>query len=132
MLTETEYKKYRKLYDRKRAWVGNRTSWKTDEEPKEFQELTNDKVSAVEVYEFVHDPPDRYFVYIDEEKALATTWTGDKLGTVHFGRPYVSNFGDERTPVDMAGINGIQYHGTYYRSSGDYARIKKCKNQETR
>jgi len=85
---------------------------------------TNEERSAVEVYEFVMTPPEKYFLYINRTKREATTWTGDKLGTVGFGREYRDNFGGRRVPVTVYGINGCKYYGTYFVSSGDYARIR--------
>lgn len=94
-------------------------------------EVNNDVRSAIEVYEFINTPPDKYFLYIDEQNKTATTWTGQKLGNVKFGTPYTSNFGDRRQPIDIIAINGKIYYGTYYKSSGSYARIKE-KKQSTK
>jgi hypothetical protein len=84
----------------------------------------NTERSQVEVYEFYYNPPERYFLYINREQQTATTWTGDKLGTVSFGREWRDNFGGKRVPVTVRAINGKTYHGTYFKSSGDYARIR--------
>jgi len=92
---------------------------------------TNEERSAVEVYEFRAEPPDKYVVYIDEPKRLATTWTGDKLGSVSFGQPFRDNFGGKRIPITVNAINGRIYHGTYFKSSGDYARIKLSKRAKS-
>lgn len=85
---------------------------------------TNENRSKVETYEFLNDPPENYFLYIREEDRVATTFMGDKLGSVSFGSPFKGNFGDVRVPITVLGINGRTYHGTYYKSAGDYARIK--------
>jgi len=90
---------------------------------------TNEERSAIEVYEFVHDPPVKYFLYIDEPSRSATTWMGDVLGRVSFGQSYRSAFGDTRVPIWVDAINGLLYHGTYFKSAGDYARIKLAKQQ---
>ena len=95
-------------------------------------EVTNDLRSAIEVHEFINFPPDKYFLYINEEQKTATTWTGEKLGVVFFGREFYDSFGGKRVPIDVDGINGIKYYGTYYKSTGSYARIKKKKNQTGR
>lgn len=92
-------------------------------------EVDNELRSSIEVYEFINDIPDNYFLYIDESKKEATTWMGDKLGNVSFGREYRDNLGGKRQPIDVHGINGKKYHGIYYKSSGNYARIKLFKNQ---
>lgn len=100
--------------------------------------ITNEERSALEVSEFCANPPARYVLYIKEPDGgitnqgipwdhnwdgVATTWMGEKLGTVSFGRSFRSNFHDTRIPVRVRAINGLNYHGTYYRSAGDYARI---------
>lgn len=90
-------------------------------------EVTNELRSAVEIYEFCNDKPEKYFLYIKEENGTATTWTGELLGTVTFGFKFRSNFGDYRILVTVKAINGETYHGIYYTSAGSYARIKKVK-----
>lgn len=88
---------------------------------------TNDERSSVEVFDFVTNPPDKYFLYISEKTATATTWTGETLGRVSFGREFGDNFGGTRVPVTIFAINNRVYHGTYYKSAGDYARVKLAK-----
>tara|TARA_R100001530_G_scaffold134519_1_gene109542 strand:+ start:635 stop:1030 length:396 start_codon:yes stop_codon:yes gene_type:complete len=86
--------------------------------------LSNDDRSEIEHYEFFHNPPDKYLLYVNENTSLGTTWTGQKLGRVYFGNAYRSNFGDKRQTINFVGINGKRYHGTYYKDAGNYARIK--------
>lgn len=93
-------------------------------------EVSNDMRSAIELYEFINNPPQKYFLYIDEQTKTATTWTGQKLGDVSFGRSYKSNLGDSRQPITITAINGLTYYGIYYKSSGGYARIKKSKQNK--
>jgi hypothetical protein len=88
--------------------------------------------SRAEVKAFKEEKPDKYFVYIKEgvsdiggSRAIATTWMGHKLGDVFLGRPFKSNMGDVRVPITVRGINGVTYVGTYYKSAGDYARIRR-------
>ena len=94
--------------------------------------------SAYEVYEWLHDPPVRYFAYVKVNTdrqgygtGTLTTWTGEKLGTVHLGRQYRSGFGyghdRARRSITVVGTNGKRYYGTYYEGAGDYARIKQFK-----
>lgn len=90
--------------------------------------VNNDLRSEIEVYEFVNDVPEKYFLYINEERKEATTWTGQRLGYVNFGREYRDNFGGKRVPITVNAINGRKYHGTYYKSAGDYARVKIAKS----
>lgn len=111
--------------DHKRGYI-------TAEEAKTLPRVTNEEISAAEVYQFINDPPDKYFLYINEERHEATTWIGEKLGNVTglFQTPKRSNFGDFRVYIDVYGINGKKYHGVYYKSAGDYARIKMYKHQD--
>lgn len=92
-------------------------------------EVSNEMRSAIELYEFMNNPPDKYFLYIDEDKAIATTWTGQQLGSVTFGKEYKSNMGDKRQSVSIWAVNGHTYYGTYYKSSGNYAHINKRKSK---
>lgn len=97
--------------------------------------LTHDEISAVEVYEFLQDKPKKYFVYVKEPEAgyvagSVGTWIGEPLGKCYFGFSYKSNMGDTRVPINVEGRNGIDYYGTYYKSAGDYARIKAHKGQK--
>lgn len=95
------------------------------------REPTNAERSAVEVYEFKATPPDTYFLYVDEKTSTVTTWVGDVLGSVTFGREYKCGaFGgwpSKRQPVRVHAINGHTYYGTYYKSSGNYARVRRTK-----
>lgn len=91
-------------------------------------EVNNDMRSAIEEYEFRTDAPKSYFLYISKE-GKATTWTGQVLGNVSFSKEFRAVFGDIRQRVTVYGINGKIYHGTFYKSAGDYARIKLAKNQ---
>lgn len=93
------------------------------------KEVTNELRSKIEVWEFINDIPEKYFLYIDEENKTATTFMGDFLGNVFFGKEYRNNMGDKRQQIDVYSINGKKYYGTYYKSAGDYARITKKKNQ---
>lgn len=92
-------------------------------------EVSNAERSAAEEYDWRNDPPDRYFLYVDETASLATTWTGQPLGRVVFGREWRDSFGGKRQSVTVHGTNGATYHGTYYKSSGQYARIRRNKGK---
>ncbi len=117
---------------RKQFLDHKRRRYITAEEAKTLPRVTNEEISAAEVYEFISDPPDKYFVYINEERHEATTWIGEKLGNVTglSQTPKRSNFGDFRVYIDVYGINGKKYHGVYFKSAGDYARIKMYKHQD--
>ena len=112
MISEAQYNEYKAEYA---AALAGET------------QFDNEHTSAIEVYKFMQDKPQSYFLYIDEQTRQATTWTGAKLGSVVFLREYRSTFGDTRVSIRVKGINGIVYYGTYYKSAGDYARIKAYK-----
>lgn len=114
----------------KNGWA----SYKPEDKPANIPDVTNDERSSLEVFNFVTNPPDRYFLYINEERFIATTFTGEKLGSVSFGREYQSpGFyrGSKRVPVTIKGINGRTYYGTYFKSAGNYARVKMSKFVES-
>ena len=98
----------------------------------------NAAITAEEVAAFLEDKPERVFLYIKETdmwNGFAQTWTGAHLGTVKFGRAYrTPAFGSmsTRVPVRIKAINGCEYAGTYYKSSGDYARVKRVKGKVTK
>lgn len=95
------------------------------------KEKRDNQVSQQEMKEWLDDPPDKYFAYIEKESSwngFMTTWTGDRLGYVRFLRYWTSNFGDRRVSIYVRGTNGKEYYGTYYQDAGDYCRIKKYKN----
>ena len=91
--------------------------------------VNNDLKTKIEVWEWMNDKPEKYFIYINEKERIATTWTGEILGIVAIGRPYKTNFGDTRVSIDITATNGIRYYGIYYKSAGDYARIQSYKKQ---
>jgi len=108
----------------KNGWA----SYRPEDKPTHVPDVSNEERSALEVFDFVTNPPDKYFLYINEKNATATTWTGNVLGNVSFGREYRDSFGGRRVPVTVRAINGRTYRGTYFKSSGDYARIKAAKH----
>ena len=123
------------------AWLDTKrtrngwASYKPEDIPPDVPTVDNDERSALEVCDFVNDPPASYFVYIKERVpgqaaplvGTATTWTGERLGWVRFGRPWRDNFGGTRVPARIEAINGRYYVGTYYKSAGDFARIRLAK-----
>lgn len=122
-----------KAYCVERGFTDKRSGW-TSYKPEQVAHLnppTNGERSQVELFDFVHDVPEKYFLYINEKTNLATTWTGVKLGDVWFGREYQTpSFGraSKRVPVTIKAVNGRTYHGTYFKSAGDYARVKLAKH----
>lgn len=94
----------------------------------------NENTSKIEVYEFVKNPPHKYFTYVNYNlfgKKWITTFMGDKLGRIcYLGTPYKDNFGGTRQSIKVFGINGVKYYGTYYKSSGDYCHLIAYKQQD--
>lgn len=113
------------LHDWLRA--NKRNSYHPDELPATLKPTcTNEERSNVEVFEFLHNPPRDYFAYVSRESGFVITWTGQALscGRAVIGREYRSNMGDKRRSISFLGINGVEYHGTYYCGAGDYCRVK--------
>lgn len=137
MITREQYEEIKARNDKLTAWVDSIrgkngwASYKPEDKPSHVPDCTNEERGEMELYEFCTNPPDKYFLYVSEEKRTAFTWPGQTLGTVQFGRAYkVPAFGgwpSVRVPVTIHAVNGLTYHGTYYKSSGDYARIERAK-----
>lgn len=103
--------------------------------------IDNHNRSLLEVEQFKTDVPERYFAYVRLWEPLmgnaqlnsnrygeVTTWMGDFLGGIYWiGREFRSNMGDKRIPIRVRGINGRSYSGTYFKSAGDYARLRLLK-----
>ena len=134
MITKEQAEQIRKDNAQFMAWVDTQrgrngwASYKPSDVPAGIPQPTNEQRSALEVYDFVTDPPEKYFLYIDEQKKIATTWTGECLGNVLFGREFESpafgGFPSKRVPITLYAINHATYYGTYFKSSGSYARVK--------
>jgi len=110
--------------------------------------LTNDELSAIELWGFCNQPPERLFAYIRKSTAanvpyrrmpsgygasfdhLVTTWIGDSLGEARLGNAYhCPAFWRQSTrrSVTLHAVNGYWYYGTYFESSGDYCRLRRGK-----
>lgn len=136
VISENEYNELKNKYDIYHKALmqflkENKKNWIDQEESKLLPEdLTHDQISSLEVYEFVNDIPDKYFIYVNEKERIVTTWTGEKLGRITFlGSKYQSNLGDMRKTLHFTGINNKKYYGIFYCGNGDYARVRLYKNQ---
>jgi hypothetical protein len=133
MISESTYNEYKARREAYWEWAGQYVQpngWTVipaGVTPPAEANSTNEERAAMEVYEWHHDKPTEYFLYIKDR--IATTWTGEKLGTVSFKNEWRSNMGDVRISIDVRGTNGVKYHGIYYKSAGDYARITAYKAQ---
>lgn len=124
--------------DKFNAWLGTRCSYRSEEVPAGL-EVSNDERAQVELFDFVNNPPDRYFLYISAKNGThygasgeANIWTGVKLGDVQFGNTWRDNMGSIRVSVSIYAVNGYTYHGTYFKSAGDYARVKMSAKSKKR
>jgi len=97
MLTQDQAQDIRTRNDALAAWVDSirgKNRWASDkpeDKPASVPDVTNDERSALEVFDFCQTPPLSYFLYVNEKDRTATTWTGDVLGQVHFGREFRGN-----------------------------------------
>ena len=90
--------------------------------------VSNEEQSAVELYDFYHNPPQCYFGYVSPDLSSITTWTGETLATVTYADlVWRSNFGDTRQTLYARGINGLSYQATHYKSAGGYCRMRAIK-----
>ncbi len=101
--------------------------------------MTDKERSKREVATWLADPPESYFLYVREISSdgrlapVVTTWMGDVLGKVTgWGATWTDNFGSERRTLYVHGTNGVDYRGTYFKSAGDYARIRAHRDQDGR
>ena len=136
IISENEYKELKNKFEiysqaLTKFLKENKRNYITQKESELLPEsLTHDQISSIEVYEFINDIPDKYFIYVNEKERIVTTWTGEKLGRITFlGSKYKSNFRDKRRTIHFTGINNKKYYGIYYCDSGDYARVRLYKNQ---
>lgn len=114
-------------------------SYKPEEKPANVPDVTNEERSKVEVFEFMRDKPRRYFAYVRLQaghQVPVTTFTGDILGQiVWLGQPYtVAGFGpfpSVRQNLRIEAINGLVYSAVYFKSSGDYCRMKAFNSSNT-
>lgn len=136
-MTPQLYSQLRLKINQFESWRNGRTSYRVEEIPPNVPKVSNHERSLVEVYEFKHNPPARYTVYIKREVVsagvvgkgiTATTWMGHVLGhgklgqSYRIGRKYRNNIVYR---VEFQAINGHTYRGQYYASAGDYAHVRK-------
>lgn len=149
MITKKKYRQLRAKIDAYLAWVdtirgaNGWASYQPEDVPATVPRVSDAERSQVEVYEFCANPPDRYLVYVRRiavapgvvgKDIEATTWTGQLLGKGRLGIPYKCGKGlgvSRRYPISFKGINGRVYRGTFFASSGDYARVHWVKRDKT-
>lgn len=91
-------------------------------------EPSDNDIQALDQYEFVNVSDPVIIVGIDPTQKYALSLNDAYLGNVYLdiGRVWRSNFGDVRIPIEMDGIDGNTYRGTFFLGSS-YARLRKIK-----
>lgn len=144
---EQERQQLRQRSDAFSVWLGKRNNYKAEEVPAGL-EMPNGARSRLEVLDFIADPPTRYFAYVQDvpgmspaarslgltpKLARVITWIGDTLANVTWtGDAWRDNFGGERVPFRCEAINGLSYSGVYYKSAGNYCRLRLLKTPPPR
>jgi hypothetical protein len=92
---------------------------------------TNEERSKIELYEFVHQPPQKYFAYYNNDLTKITNWMGETIGEiVRKGQPYKAGFGGSRVVnVTIRAVNGLTYSGKCFLDAGTYCRMTALKGQ---
>lgn len=100
-----------------------------------FPYPSNESIGRLEVYQFLFDPPDRWFAYynMDRVGGLITSFAADVLGRIEsigsarrpFGR------GGQIRSVRVRAINGFHYNGTCAVEHGTYCRLRRGKPWRT-
>ena len=137
IITREQRNEIQARLDKLNAWIDTirdkRTGWasyKPEEKPANIPDVTNEERSSLEVFDFIDNPPEKYFLYVDVKNKIVTTWTGEKLGNItYLSAPFRCGFGihTKRQSLRFTAINGAVYSGFYFTSSGDYARVKMIK-----
>lgn len=102
--------------------------------PKYDVDEQNRRTSQREVECFKLGMKQRWFAYMGKDCTHITTWVGDVLAEVTWlGDPYkcpaFGGFGSTRVNFRARGIDGRNWYGTFYLSSGDYVRMQACKEK---
>lgn len=133
-ITKYEAADIRSRHDSVLAWLkANKTNCYHEEELTAIGIVppTNAETSNLEVFEWLHNPPETYFTYCTNVngKWQVGTWTAQPISEwVRLGREYRSNMGDTRRSIEFMGTNGVRYVGTFYCGTGDYCRVRKAKS----
>ena len=122
MITQQERDSIMQREQALQQWLGKRRSYHPSELPSTINPPTNEERSKVELFDWMTDPPERYFAYPSEDWTHVVNWTGELLGKIIWaGREWRSNMGDKRTPIRVSGSNGRLYSGTIF---GTYLRLR--------
>lgn len=131
MVSRKAYEKAKARVEASKTYWAGRRSLSTEESRRDPS--SNEDRSLVEVYEFEHMDAgkDGYMAYWKDGRVIVN-WMGAVLAEIlHQGGSYRSpafgGRGSERVNFRALGIDGHTYSGTYYKSSGDYVRMKRVK-----
>ena len=129
---KARYQRHYKAFERYRA--ATKMNSISDEDAKKWRvppAPSNEEVGQMEQYEFEHKNKGEggtYAGYMSKDMTRITTWMGDTLADVQWkGAEYRGNMGNRAVNFRAKGIDGKLYSGTYYKSSGDYVRMKRIK-----
>jgi len=84
------------------AWMraNNRNSYRPEELPAQLlPTLTNEQLASIEMFDWINDPPKRYFAYVKSD----------------------------RGGITGSHITSLTYSGTAYIDAGDYVRMRAIK-----
>lgn len=132
--SKSEYKKLRdqnSKYNKSFEVYRKKTkrNWINEEEAKKYdmpKSISNDKKSAIEVYEYKNKPlkkGEKYNAYLSNDGKYITTWTGDKLADVNDLRKNKSFGYEEKYSFEGTDINGKKIKGRAYAGKGGYVRF---------
>lgn len=131
MITENEYNQFTAKYEAyhaARKLLCGKSNCVTPEQAKLLPESPkSEEISAIEVYEFITNPPMKYTAYVDDKKDIVTTWTGEELGKITGRQKYTNNMGAIMRQVWFKGINSKNYYGFYPSDNQDCCNFKQVK-----
>jgi len=136
--SQSEYKKLRTIENNhneafEKYREKTKRNWIDDKESKKYnvpKSLSNEKKSAIEVYEYQNKPlkeKEKYFAYLSGDGKTITTFTGDKLADINSLREtkggrsgYVMG---QHYSFEGTDINGKKIKGRAYAGKGGYVRF---------
>ena len=131
MITENQYNEFKAKYETyhaARKVVCGNSNCVTPEQQKMLPESPkSEEISAVEVYEFITNPPTKYTSYVNLKEKTVTTWTGEILGKITGKQKYKNNMGANMQQIWFKGINGKNYYGFYPSDNQDCCNFKQVK-----
>ena len=132
--SKKEYQKLKQKYEahlKHPYWEITKRNWINDKEAKKYgvpKGTTHEETSSIEVYEFKNKKnKGKYTAYMSSDRKKLGTWTGEKLADItYLGNEYSTGVGT-RQNFRAKGIDGRNWSGTFFVSSGDYVNMKVVK-----